>query len=147
MKVPDKVMPRAMLALLTVALIVASVFAIWPVVAEAPWESSSSEVESELPGEKNPNLPMSTRLEVEDAVRRQIAPRCRDLIGRTDSEFLGDGAWEVSVEFPLTSQESFFDQEGILRRIPNQQTLVAVYRVRDGTLTVRPLNAVAENFC
>ena len=126
---------KVVVVLLTVALAAASVFAIWPVVADAPWESGSSEVS----GGNDRNSPASTRLEVEDAVRESLATRCQGLIQRVESEFLGDRTWEVSVE--LLVEKAGLRELGSPRETEN---LVAVYRVRDHTLVARPLNNTAK---
>jgi hypothetical protein len=121
---------KRVVAVLVVALIPASIFAIWPVVARAPWESgpSGGGQQSEDAGSGSP---VSTRLEVENAVRGCFSSEQRPRIERVDSEFLGDNTWEVRVEFRPNLE------------IPS---LVAVFRVLDGTLSVQPLNNWADRY-
>jgi hypothetical protein len=129
---------KYVIAVLLVALIAASVFAILPVVADAPWESSGVEKQPLDDGE--PSLPISARLDVEDAVRRHIDASCSSLITGVHSEFLGDATWEVSVEF----QQKEVAQVG-QEDLPPQYawvTHVAVFRVRDRSLAVSRLNDV-----
>ena len=121
-------MPKMTVAALSVALIVASVFAIWPVLADAPWESGSSSGGDELSGDKDGNSPVSTRFQVEDLVRRHFTSECQPLIERIESEFLGDDTWEVAAEFRFSPGPS-----------------VAIFRVGDGILSIQPLNWVAQS--
>ncbi len=117
-------MIKVLVVLLTVALATASVFAIWPVVADAPWESKPSPVSVE----NDTDSTTSTRLDIENAVRQAIHPDLRARLEGVDSKFLGDATWEVDVEY--------FGFDG--------QRYVAVFRVRDGSLIVQPLNGMAE---
>lgn len=91
--------------------------------------SSNGEVEQSEPNETEP---VSTRLDIEDAVRGEIRSSCEEwltVLTATDSEFLGGGTWEVITTFsPLNDQQPF----------------AATFRVDDESLRVRPLNTVAE---
>lgn len=119
-------MIRSVIVVLVLALIVSSVFAIWPVVGDTPWEADSSG------GSRGPDdtgqQPSATKLQVTQAIRRAIPLDLRDRLGRMDAQFLGEGIWEVSI-----------DIAGF-----NAGTLTAVYRVKDRGLVVTPLNDVAK---
>lgn len=122
-------MTKAVVTLLIIAFTVASVFAIWPVVADAPWETDTIQPIST----EETNLPASSKLQVENAVRAALDPQCRDLVSTMDSEYLGEDTWEVAV-----------------RLIGYDGTEYALtYRVGDARpfLQVRPLNAPARNLC
>ena len=126
-------MARYVIAVLVAALIAASVFAILPVVADAPWESNSR-IAANQPGRPtadNGDAPVSVPVDVEDAVRARLLPYCQGRIIGTDSEFLGGGDWEVTVQFDFGTAGN----------------KTAVFRVRDSSLSVAPFNDYARYHC
>ncbi len=125
-------LPRATIALLATAVAVSTAMMVWASIDDAPWESGTSGGEPTTTNAPTGDLglPVSTRREVEDAVDGFM--NCPEVVLRTDSEFLGDSTWEVTVELPSTT---------------SGQQVSAVYRVVDGTLAVSPKNRVAERIC
>lgn len=129
-------MTRSVIVVLILALTAASVFAIWPVVADAPWEGASRPLPTTEKDE-----PLSTKLAIEDSVREVLrgcygfaeprtSPSANDYVAGMDSEYLGEGVWEVRVDLNLES------------------SLAATFRVRDrGSNAVREFNAVARELC
>ncbi len=92
--------------------------------------------------ENGRDSPASTRLDVENAVRASFTSECQPLIEGIESEFLGDNTWEAGAEFrfsPVPVPPVSASQPAV--EVP---MLVAVFRVFDDTLTVQPLNWVAQ---
>ena len=106
--------------------ITASVFAIWPVVADAPWEDSAPVV---VPVQPTPvGRPTRTALEVSQAVRTQLPDWCTSPF---DETITSAPRWEESSKVWILGCS-------ILPRIggPFDQARVSCYEIDDRTLEI-----------